>query len=132
MQWEAVGEIRDKARKLQLATKQNLVSHMLRAIHALISLISCPQFQLYKLYTSRILYAYKIEVALPGNEIDRDAVIHNVKVLTLAAKVLGLRVGVRTCQVHVEALYAYMGISAPRNFSQFSVACFSHPHAHSH
>lgn len=45
--------------------------------------------------------------------VDRDTIKNNAQVLTIAANVLGLRVGVKTCQVHVEALYTLMSIPCP-------------------
>ena len=48
--------------------------------------------------------------------IDRDSIKQNVAVLTVAAKMLGLRVGVKTCTVHVQALYDYMQIPCSRHF----------------
>ena len=61
-----------------------------------------------------ILYFSEVEV-LDG-EVDRDAVRNNIPVLEVAARFLGLRVGVRTCMVHVQALYDYMRIPCPRCF----------------
>ena len=52
-------------------------------------------------------------------EIARDTIKNNVQVLTIAAKDLGLRVGVKTCQVHVEALYTLMSINCPGRLFYF-------------
>ena len=46
-------------------------------------------------------------------DVDRDTIKQNVKVLTIAANMLGLRVGVKTCQVHVADFYTYMSIPCP-------------------
>lgn len=61
------------------------------------------------------VYVHTREVEVVG-EIDRDAVKSNIPVLKLAAHALGFRVGVRTCTVHVQALYDFMNIPCPRCF----------------
>ena len=48
-----------------------------------------------------------------GGEPDRDSLRTNMDVLKLAAQSLGLRVGVKTCQLHIQALYDYMQIPCP-------------------
>ena len=63
------------------------------------------------------LSAYKVKILT--NEITRDAIKQNIQVLTIAAKDLGLRVGVKTCQVHVEALYTLMAVSCPGRLFHF-------------
>ena len=60
------------------------------------------------------------KVKVLTKEVDRDAIKNNVKVLTIAAQELGLRVSVKTCQVHVEALYALMQINCPGFFHLYS------------
>ena len=62
-------------------------------------------------YPTRLLL---IEVEILGDHIDRDAVRSNLVVLKDAAELLGLRVGVNTCTVHVKALYDYMQVPCPR------------------
>lgn len=57
-----------------------------------------------------------LQVRIIGGLFDRDAVKDNARVLAIAAKSLGLRVGVPTCTVHVRALYDIMKISCPRFF----------------
>ena len=56
------------------------------------------------------------KVKVLTTDITRDTIKNNVRVLTIAAKELGLRVSVKTCQVHVEALYALMQINCPGLF----------------
>ena len=56
------------------------------------------------------------EVEVLTEVVDRDSIKHNVAVLTVAAKLLGLRVGVKTCTVHVQALYDYMQVPVSRPF----------------
>ena len=111
MQWEANGDIRDKARKLSLATCPKPKSYLMKDVELMSSSI-CIVFGHYATIVS-----YRIEVEVPTEVIDRDTIKLNVKVLTLAAQALGLRVGVRLCTVHVQALYDYMQISCPRNLS---------------
>ena len=56
--------------------------------------------------------------------IDRDSVKHNLAVVKSAAQMLGLRVGVQTCTVHVKALYDFMQIPCPRHLGFIAgVAC---------
>ena len=45
--------------------------------------------------------------------VDRDTLKANKAVLCVAAPILGLRVSVATCQVHVQALYRLMDIAVP-------------------
>ena len=113
-QWEAVGEIRDKARKLELATCIQLdlqsACHMSYVTsYIIIHMCVCVDTRPFE-----ILYFSEVEV-LDG-EVDRDAVRNNIPVLEVASRFLGLRVGVRTCTVHVQALYDYMRIPCPRCF----------------
>ena len=63
------------------------------------------------------LSPYKVKILT--KEITRDAIKQNIQVLTIAAKDLGLRVGVKTCQVHVEALYTLMAVSCPGRLFHF-------------
>lgn len=44
---------------------------------------------------------------------DRDTVKKNLDLLIPAVQALGLRVGVKTCQVHIQALYDMMKIPVP-------------------
>ena len=53
------------------------------------------------------------QVSVLGGEPDRDALKANMDVLRLAAKTLGLRVGVKVCSMHIQALYDYMQIPCP-------------------
>ncbi len=53
------------------------------------------------------------QVTMVTANVDRDTISRNAQVLTIAANVLGLRVGVKTCQVHVGALYSLMSIPCP-------------------
>ena len=55
------------------------------------------------------------EVTVLSDEVTRDDIRQNKDVLTVAANLLGLRVGVKTCQVHVKALYELMQIPCPGN-----------------
>lgn len=63
--------------------------------------------------------ALTIEVDVATESIDRDSIKHNVAVLEIAAKTLGLRVGVNTCIVHVSALYQLMQIPVARHFAYY-------------
>ena len=62
-------------------------------------------------------------------EITRDTMKTNIRVLGIAAARMGLRAGVKTCQVHVAALYEYMQINCPRtlalNLRQFVITFMS-------
>ena len=58
------------------------------------------------------------EVEVLGDNMDRDAVKQNIPVLRMAANLCGLRVGVRACTVHVQALYDYMQVPCPRSFGR--------------
>ena len=58
--------------------------------------------------------ATKVEV--DTEIIDRDSIKKNVKVLVPTVNMLGLRVGVNTCTVHVSALYDLMQIPISRSF----------------
>lgn len=58
-----------------------------------------------------VLACAEVKVLTP--EITRDSIKDNVRLLTVAGNHLGLRVGVRTCQVHVAALYDLMKINCP-------------------
>ena len=42
----------------------------------------------------------------------------NIPVLQVAIKNIGLRVGVKLCELHIKALYDYMKIPAPGSFGQ--------------
>ena len=57
-----------------------------------------------------------LQVRVIGGVFDRDTVKDNARVLAIAANALGLRVGVPTCTVHVQALYDLMKIPCPRLF----------------
>ena len=57
------------------------------------------------------------EVEVDFDTLDRDSLKANVAVLTPAASYLGLRTGVRTCTVHVQALYDLMQVPVPRSLS---------------
>ena len=59
------------------------------------------------------LFGENAQVSVLGGEPDRDSLRTNMDVLKVAAPVLGLRVGVKTCQLHIEALYDYMRIPCP-------------------
>lgn len=52
------------------------------------------------------------------DEVDRDAVRSNADVLKIAIEFLGYRVSVKTCAVHIEALYAFMKIPCPRSLAR--------------
>ena len=95
-QWEAVGSIRDKARKLELAG--SLPYFFLLCTHV---------FQL------KAQPPAHFEVTIPGQVFDRDAVKSNIPVLTAAINALGLRVGIALTTTHVKALYDYMKIPCP-------------------
>ena len=63
-------------------------------------------------YVLHIFGAFaKVTVLTP--DITRDAIKDNIRVLSIAGQELGLRVGVKTCQVHVQALYELMSINCP-------------------
>ena len=61
---------------------------------------------------------------------DRDAVKQNIPVLKMAANLLGLRVGIRACTVHVQALYDYMQVPCPRSFGRIEHAICLHECLH--
>ena len=52
--------------------------------------------------------------------VDRDTIRNNVQVLTLAGQQLGLRVGVKTVEVHVKALYEFMKVPCPGCLTGFA------------
>ena len=76
-----------------------------------------PHFKTYLgVYTNKIafpIFVFKVEVL--SDNIDRDDVKQNIPVLKMAASLLGLRVGVGACTVHVQALYDYMQVPCPRS-----------------
>ena len=56
------------------------------------------------------------KVAVPGGVPDRDGVKANKEVVKAAAQLLGLRVGVNLCTLHVTALYELICIPVPSYF----------------
>lgn len=51
------------------------------------------------------------------DDITRDSIRDNVDVLVPCANVLGMRVGIKTLQVHIQACYDLMKIPCPRSSS---------------
>ena len=65
------------------------------------------------------------QVTILGKCITRDSVKDNSLVLEPAIRLLGLRVSVQTCNVHIAELYNFMGIQCPSNLTiyKFYVGC---------
>lgn len=83
--WEEVGSIRAAAKDMEL--------------EACLNMILCMPV---------------LQVKVLTEEVTRDSIKDNAAVLELAGQQLGLRVDIRTCEVHVKALYALMKIPCPR------------------
>ena len=57
------------------------------------------------------------QVTILGKCITRDSVKDNSLVLEPAIRLLGLRVSVQTCNVHIAELYNFMGIQCPSDLT---------------
>lgn len=81
-----------------------------------------------------ILELCVLKVCVLTEDIDRDTIKNNIRVLTLAGQSLGLRVGIKTCEVHVKALYEYMRVPCPSSLTQVlrSVSRWSSQLCHFH
>ena len=55
------------------------------------------------------------EVAIVGKSVTRDSIKENERLLEPAIRLLGMRVSVPTCQVHIRELYNYMELDCPSN-----------------
>ena len=74
-------------------------------------------------------FLHPVEVEVPGDVYDRDAIKKNIALLTVAVKALGLRVGINLCTVHIKAMYELMNISCPGFMAmQFISHDFTEPH----
>ena len=135
VQWETDGSIRDKARNLQLVTvsvsnSDSYISNGCMGANgnvsksgALFSLMwgpkRAPHFKTYpNVYIRKTHSQSCFEVEVLDDNMDRDAVKQNIPVLKMAANLLGLRVGIGACTVHVQALYDYMQVPCPRSFGR--------------
>lgn len=63
------------------------------------------------------------KVSVLTDDIDRDTIRAHVDLLLPTVEMLGLRCGVKTCQVHIKALYGFMNISCPGDTGSSQHAC---------